>query len=312
MRFCVKITAFRDHNTRVCRTDPFPRQVMQVKKSLGQLFQTGKTAFTGIIWINDMKGSLNMMLMHEIPFLVDTGSCCALSCLIEQDGGFIGVDAPTGKLHIWSEAGNAAELELPRRYDKLVCSPNNQRYLGISRCAPGSISILDPHFRELDRIRIRTEGLDACAEDIWFEEESGLLWLVFSGAVYRFSMAGDCLGAFMTAPQGTQYQALCTHGNHLYLAYQKGGCAYASVYSRQGAHLEGTSLGREYVVRNWLSAEKSGGTSLRVFAVKGLGFPCILEFQPGTPSPSRFLSVECFSNTPQLQATCHVDGPAGQ
>lgn len=253
-----------------------------------------------------------MMLIHEIPFPVDTGSCRTLSCLIEQAGEFIGVNALTGKLHVWSEAGNAAELELPRRYDKLVCSPNNQRYLGISRCAPGSISILDPHFRELERIRIRTEGLDACAEDIWFEEESGLLWLVFSGAVYRFSMAGDCLGAFMTAPQGTQYQALCIHGDHLYLAHQKGGCAYVSVYSRQGAHLEGTSLGGEYAVRNWLSAEKSGGAGLRAFAVKDLGFPCMLELQPGTPPPSRFLSVECFSETSQLRATCHVDSPTGQ
>lgn len=120
------------------------------------------------------------------------------------------------------------------------------------------------------------------------------------------------LGAFMTAPQGTQYQALCTHGDHLYLAYQKGGCAHVSVHSRQGAHLEGTSLGGEYVVRNWLSAEKRGGTCLRAFAVKGLGFPCMLELQPGTPPPSRFLSVECFSETSQLRATCHVDSPTGQ
>ena len=276
------------------------------------MFQTGKTAFTGIIWINDMKGSLNMMLIHEIPFPVDTGSCRALSCLIEQDGEFIGVDALTGKLYVWSEAGNAAELELPRRYEKLACSPNGQKYFAISRYAPGNIFILDPRFRELDRIRIRTEGFDACAEDIWLEEESGLLWLVFPGAVCRFSTAGDCLGAFMTAPQGTQYQALCTHGNHLYLAYQKGGCAYASVYSRQGAHLEGISLGGEYAVRNWLSVEKSGGTGPRVFAVKELGFPCMLELQPDAASPSGFLSVECFSETSQLRATCHVDSPTGQ
>lgn len=259
-----------------------------------------------------MKGHLNMMLIHEIPFPVDIGSCCALSCLIEQDGEFIGVDASTGKLHVWSEAGNTAELELPRRYEKLACSPNDQKYFATSLYAPGNIFILDPRFRELDRIRTRTEGFGACAEDIWFEKESGLLWLVFSGAVCRFSTAGDCLGAFMTAPQGMQYQALCTHGDHLYLAYQKGGCAYVSVYSRQGAHLERTSLGGEYVVRNWLSTEKSGGTCLRAFAVKGLGFPCMLELQPGTPPPSRFLSVECFSETSQLRATCHVDSPTGQ
>ena len=252
------------------------------------------------------------MLIHEIPFPVDAGSCRALSCLIQRNGGFIGVDSPTGRLHAWPEAGNAAELELPRRYEKLVCSPNDQGYFAIPRCAPGSISILDPHFRELDRIRIRTEGFDACAEDIWFEEESGLLWLVFSGAVCLSSTAGDCLGAFMTAPQGTRYQALCIHGNHLYLAYQKGGCAYVSVYSRQGAHLEGISLGGEYAVRNWLSVEKNGGTSLRAFAVKGLGFPCMLELQPDTPPSSRFLSVECFSETSQLKATCHVDSPTGQ
>lgn len=292
------------------------RHLMQIEQLTkgrpGQLLQTGRTAFTGIIWINDMKGSLNMMLIHEIPFPVDTGSCRALSCLIQRNEGFIGVDALTGMLHVWFETGNAVQPELPRKYEKLVYSPNDQRYFAIPRCAPGSISILDPHFRELDRIRIRTEGLGACAEDIWFEEESGLLWLVFSGAVYRFSMAGDCLGAFMTAPQGTQYQALCTHGNQLYLAYQKGGCAYVSVYSRQGAYLEGISLGGEYVVRNWLSVEKSGGTSLRAFALKSLRFPCILELQPGTPPPSRFLSVECFSETSQLRATCHVDSPTGQ
>lgn len=253
-----------------------------------------------------------MMLIHEIPFPVDTGSCRALSCLIEQDGEFIGVDAPTGKLHVWSEAGNAAELELPRGYEKLVCFPNDHRYFAVSRCAPGNLFLLDHSFRELDRIRIRTEDFGTCVEDLWFEEESGLLWLVFPGAVCRFSTAGDCLGAFMTAPQGTRYQALCIHGAHLYLAYQKGGCACVSVYSRQGAHLEGTSLGGEYAVRNWLTAEKSGGAGLRAFAAKGLGFPCILELQPGTPLPSRTLSVECFSETSQLRATCHVDSPAGQ
>lgn len=251
-----------------------------------------------------------MMLIHEIPFPVDTGSCRALSCLIEQDGEFIGVDALAGKLHVWSGAGNAAQLELPQRYEKLVCIPNNRRYLAISRCAPGSISVLDPRFRELDRIRIRTEGFGACAEDLWFEEESRLLWLVFSGAVCRFSMAGDCLGAFMTAPPGTQYQALCIHGGHLYLAHQKGGCAYVSVYSRQGAHLEGLSLGGEYAARNWLSVGKGGGPGLRLFAAKGAGIPCMLELQP--PPPSRSLSVECFSETPQLRATCHVDSPTGQ
>lgn len=252
------------------------------------------------------------MLIHEIPFPVDTGSCRTLSCLIQRNGEFIGVDASTGKLHVWSETGNTAEVKLPRRYEKLVYSPNNQGYWGISRCAPGSISVLDSRFRELDRIRIRTEGFDACAEDIWFEEESGLLWLVFSGAVCRFSTAGDCLGAFMTVPQGTRYQAMCTHGDHLYLAYQKGGCVYASVYSRQGAHLEGISLGGEYVARNWLSVEKSGGTSLRILAVRDLCFPCMLELQPSSPLPPRPLSVECFSETTQLRATCHVESPTGQ
>lgn len=259
-----------------------------------------------------MKGALDMMLIHEIPFPVDAGACRALSCLIEQDGSFIGVDAPTGKLHVWSEAGNAAEMELPRKYTKLTCSPDGQRYFAVSQCAPGSIFVLDPRFHELDRIRIRPEGLDACAEDIWFEEGSGLLWLVFSGALCRFSTAGDCLGAFMTAPQGTRYQALCIHGGRLYLAYQKGECAYVSAYSCQGAHLERLSLGGEYAVGNLQAVEKDGETGLRVFAVKNRFFPCMLETWPA-PSPSpRFLSVECFSNTPQLQATCHVDSPAGQ
>ena len=276
------------------------------------MFLTGGTAFADITWYNVMKGSLDMMLIHEIPFPVDTGSCRALSCLIEQGGEFIGVDAPTGKLHVWPEAGNAAGLELPRRYEKLTCSPDGQRYFALSPCSPGSIFILDPRFRELDRIRIRAEGPDACAGDIWFEEESGLLWLVFSGAVCRFSTAGDCLGAFMTAPQGTQYQALCIHGDHLYLAYQRGGCAYASIYSRQGAHLERISLGGEYAARNWMPFEKGGEPGPRLFAAKDPGFPCMLELQPSAPSPPRALCVECFSETSQLRATCHVGGPAGQ
>lgn len=253
-----------------------------------------------------------MMLIHEIPFPVDASTCRALSCLIEQDGDFIGVDASTGKLHVWSEAGTTAELELPRRYDKLACSPHNQRCFAISRYVSGNIFILDPRFHELERIIIRTDGLDAYAEDIWFEEESGMLWLVFPDAVYRFSTAGDCLGAFMTAPQGTRYQALCIHGDHLYLAYQRGECAYVSIYSRQGAHLERLSLGGEYAVGNLQAVERNGETGLRVFAVKNRFFPCMLEIRPA-PSPSpRCLSVECFSNTPQLQATCHVDSPAGQ
>lgn len=253
-----------------------------------------------------------MMLIHEIPFPVDAGACRALSCLIEQYGCFIGVDAPTGKLHVWSEAGNAVETALPRKYEKLACSPDGQRYFAISRCVPGNIFILDPRFHELDRIRIQPEGFDACAEDICFEEDAELLWLVFPGALCRFSTAGDCLGAFMTAPQGTRYQALCVHGGRLYLAYQKGGCAYVSIYSRQGAHLERLSLGAEYAVGNLQAVEKNGETGLRVFAVRDRSFPCMLEIWPA-PSPSpRCLSVECFSNAPQLRATCHIDGPAGQ
>lgn len=248
-----------------------------------------------------------MMLIREVPFPVDAGSCRTLSCLIAQEDRLIGADFLTGKLSIWSETGNTAEIEPPQKIEKLACFPAGQRYFAISRYAPGSILLLDSRFRESERIRIRMEGLNACAEDIWFEEESGLLWLVFSGAIYRFSTAGDCLGAFMTAPQGTQYQALCIQGDRLYLAYQRGGCAYVSIYSRQGAHLEGLSLGGEYAVRNWLTAEKSGETGLRIFAVRDLSFPCMLELQPS--APPRPLSVECFSDTSQLCATCHVDSP---
>lgn len=35
LRFYAKITAFRDHNTRVRRAGPSPRQVMLVKRRLG-------------------------------------------------------------------------------------------------------------------------------------------------------------------------------------------------------------------------------------------------------------------------------------
>ena len=251
-----------------------------------------------------------MMLIREVPFPVDAGSCRTLSCLVARKDRLIGADFLTGKLLTWSEDGTTAEAEPPQRFEKLACFPAGQGYFAISRYAPGNLFLLDSRFRELDRIRIR--GLNACAEDIWFEEESGLLWLVFPGEIYRFSTAGDCLGAFMTAPRGTQYQALCIRGGRLYLAYQRGGCAYASVYSRQGAHLEGLSLGGEYAVRNWLTAEKDGEARLRIFAVRDLSFPCMLELQPGVPSPSRPLSVECFSETSQLRATCHVDSPTGQ
>lgn len=252
-----------------------------------------------------------MMLIREVPFPVDMGSCRRLSCLVAREDCFLGADFSAGKLFVWSETGVLTELEPPQPLEKLTFSPSNERYFALSPYAPGSIFILDPRFREVDRVGIHTEGFGPRAEDLWFEEDSGLLWLVFSDAVCRFSTAGDCLGVFMTAPRGTQYQALCTLGERLYLAYRKGGCGYLSAYSRQGAHRERVSLGGEYTVGNLQPAGTNSGSVLQIFAVKDLCNPCALEVRLDAPPPCRSLSVECVSDTARLRATCHVDSSPG-
>lgn len=248
-----------------------------------------------------------MIIINENPFSLDSAPGSALSCLMENDEILQGFEQYNSRLFQWDKSGRMSQIPLTQKFEKLAYCAKRQQYFATSRHNMNAIYVLDQCFCELDCIKIKTEYPCIPIEDIWFDSQSDLLWLVFPQGIYRFNCGGDCLGGFITAPPDTKYTAVCSCGEMFFIAYRKAGCSYVASYTRAGAQTERISLGGDYTVRNLQIVTTDNGPCLKIFALKKMLYPFVIEIALEHHHCDPVLTVECFNDTPLLRSTCHID-----
>lgn len=249
---------------------------------------------------------------------LDQAACKRLSCLVSCGCGQIGVDRGSGEICSISGGEVAGRQSPARPYSKITFCPQTCGYFAVCPRVPGCIFALDPHFREIDCIRASLEPSSLPVEDIWFDGETQLLWLVTRTQIYRLNGNGDLLGVFMTAPSKAEYKALCTYHKFVFVASARGGCTSIASYTAQGAYLERVSIGNEYTVCNLQALDGGDGPYLQVFAIRDHQFPAALrvelnggekETPPCGLEQTGGFCVEYGTESPGLRATCRLSAP---
>lgn len=257
------------------------------------------------------------VLGEASPQLIQS-PCERLSCLISCEGRQLGIDRRSGDLCSLGGGNRVERMRLSRVYERITYCPQTRGYFAIGRCAPGCIFVLDACFREIDCIRISLDAPLPAIEDIWFDGETRLLWVVTGARIYRFNCNGDRLGAFMTAPLETEYKAVCTYGGFVFVALVKGGCLSLVSYTGCGVYLERVSIGSGYTVCNLQAAACESGLCLRALAIRDHRFSVVLEVElagereetpPCGAAGSGGICVECETESPRLHATCRLGTP---
>lgn len=225
-----------------------------------------------------------------------------------------------------------------RTYNKTAHCEKTQTHWGISRRTPGSIFVLNSAQQETDRIRVRLgEDYTAMPEDIWYDEQTGLLYLVTATSIYRLNRNGDLLGAFMSAPKGTEYRAVCTFKNFVFVAAFKNSCLSLFSYTKEGAYLEQVSLGGGFSACSLQAFAQPNNACIYVFTTRDYRFPVLLEVELAQEkaydqenenekekekekenakkegSENEFpkieggiFSVECINEAPEIRSTCTI------
>lgn len=244
--------------------------------------------------------------------------CEQLSCLISCNGRQLGIDRCSGDLYSTGEGNKIERVHLSRIYERITYCPQTGGYFAICRYTPSCIFVLDPCFREIDCIRISLDTPTLTIEDIWFDGETQLLWLVTGARIYHLNCSGDLLGTFMTAPLKTEYKAVCTFRRFIFVALVKGGSLSLASYTDHGVYLERVSIGSGYTVCNLQAAACEAGLYLRVLAIRDHRFPVVLEVKldggkkeacPCGAASACGICVECETESPELRATCLLGTP---
>lgn len=168
---------------------------------------------------------------------------------------------------------------LRRSYQKIVKCPSADGYLAYEKNWKREVvlHILDGEFRELDAVSIGLEP--SCnVEDIWWEEQEGLVYLVCSGIILKYNLNGDCLGMCMRASCDTGYRAMCRGEGVFFLAYERGGCLYIGEYGLNGAYLGRFCVGHGYQAGNMDLIWEDCGCVLRLYIKRRGEIPLFQDF----------------------------------
>ena len=254
-----------------------------------------------------------MNVICERPFPLGGGES-RLSYLNQSSNGTWGIGGQN-LYHIVADE-TVERMPLYRTYEKMAYCPKTQTYWGISRRAPSSIFVLDSALREIDCLRVRlSDTAPPVPEDIWYDEQTRLLFLVTKERIYRLNLNGDLLGMFLGVPAGTEYRAVCTFENFVFVAAVKANCLSLLSYTIEGAYLEQVSLGGGYSACNLQVSVQPEGVRICVFTTRDYKFPVLLEVslehgeniknEPAEKKLGMF-SVECVSETSDIRSTCAV------
>lgn len=244
-----------------------------------------------------------MRILNEQPAV-----CGKLSCFFQHSRSCVGLDAQRCEACLIDCDGCIQRFALQHELEKLTFMPDTDTYLAAPRRCSGRLYILDRCFREVDSFAIRLD--EPPLDGLWFDADSGLIWIASGSHIIRANLNGDSLGAFLTAPAGTSFQVLCTFENFLFASYCKSNCAYLAKYTKQGAYLEKISLGGEYSVCN-LQMLPGDDALLCAYTIKSHCFPRLITMETGcselsAQNRSSGLSVECVSENCGICSTCNV------
>lgn len=251
-----------------------------------------------------------MKLLNEFPSPLELPLGSKTSCLIRDSNSYIGFDMYKSIAYLLNRDGCLKQFSLQHDLEKLTIFRQKDTYIAASNVCPSHLYFLNDTFREIGSIKICSE--QPILEDIWFDTDTNLIWLVTSSNLYRVNVNGDSLGSFLCAPKGTAYRAVCTHGDFFFLAYTSGGGDYIATYTRHGMYLEKISLGSEYNIRNLqVLTDDLGQLCLYAYAIKSYRFPYVVKIELNimntfTEQDFTGLSVECVTEASEMCSTCNI------
>ena len=212
--------------------------------------------------------------------------------------------------------GTVEQTPLCRCLDKMTYCSETQTYWGISRRSPDNVFVLDGTLREIDCLGVRAAGVTAMMlDDIWYDGERQVLWLVTGQRIYRFNRNGERLGEFLGAPHGTEYRGVCTLGASVFVAAVKHSCLWLYSYTTDGILLDQVSLGGGYGACNLYPVSRQENPQICVFTTRDYRFPVCLDVVlahgpkcdcRADQSHRSLVSVECVSEAHELHMTCAV------
>lgn len=219
---------------------------------------------------------MNVIGSIPVPFKADMGS---LSCLIHCADGIQWVDRNTSELCFMRGEDEISRVRLTRPYDRFTYCPQTNRYFAICEKNLYCIFVLDERFREIDCLKLPFGQNGSFLRDIWFDSQSQLIWLVTDSRICILNCNGDLLDTFMTAPLGTEYKTVCTHGKLIFAGFVRKGCLHLASYTDRGVYLEQICLGGGYAVRNIHPVVNQDTVYLHILVTKGRNFPTVLEIE---------------------------------
>ena len=256
---------------------------------------------------------MNVTGKIPVPFKANCGN---LSCLIHCANGIQGIDQYTSELCFTEKENEISKVRLIRPYDRITYCPQTNGYFAICSKNQHCIFILDAHCREIDCLKLRPEEIGYPMKDIWFDSKSELIWIVTDIRIYILNSNGDLLNSFMTAPLGTEYKAMCTYDDFVFVGFVKEACLYLASYTSKGVYLEQVGLGGGYTVRNIQPVFDKGSIYLHILVMKGNRFPSILEIELSDrrksctePDSRQFgnIQVEYSCESPEIHSTCNIE-----
>lgn len=256
---------------------------------------------------------MNITGKIPVPFKADCGN---LSCLIHSANGIQGVDQYSSELYLMEKENEINKVRLIRQYDRLTYCPQTNGYFAICGKNQYCIFILDANCREIDCLKLRPEEIGYPMKDIWFDSEANLIWIVTDIRIYVLNSNGDLLNSFMTAPLGTEYKAVCTYGEFVFVGFVKEACLYIASYTNRGVYLEQVGLGGSYTVRNIQPVFDKDKIFLHILVMKGNRFPTILEIELSgcqrnciKSDSKQFggIQVEYSCESPEIHSTCNIE-----
>lgn len=272
-----------------------------------------------------------MNLVSEYAAGADFPSEISYSCFFQVKNDFYGLACRQKRLY-QSRKQETAIIGLGREYLKIAPDPDGTDFFAYTQFPNKNelyIYCLDSKFKELDCLKIRKPDNNSQAADLWYDKSQGFLFLVYPKFIMKYNSNGDCLGCFLGASLETDYCAMCTFEDLVFLAYRRGGCPYVGMYRINGSFIEKISFGPDYRFCTMQVIDENHCGLLRLYGYKKGDIPifCEIKFQqsieiPEVPEISApcchptsdwmedgQIEVEIVSGHGIGETTCHIQPP---
>lgn len=198
-----------------------------------------------------------------------------------------------------------------RSYKRIAYDKQNKCFIGISntKSEKNYIYKIDQDFNEFDCFSIQTECSSLYLEDIWYDNQLGIIYILSNNCIYKYNTIGDYLGIFLISHADKKLKAICSLDDIIFISYEKNNSSYVGKYTNQGAFLLELNLSADFIIHNMFISKKDDSCYLNIFATKKHCYQYFVEInfiQDIINNQDNDLEVKCVCEDENITSTCFV------